>query len=260
MGVKENELFTLELPNLPSTAKKLRLVWIPPGTFTMGVLPEHLHEVNDFQGPFEVKISRGFWLGQFEVTQAQWTSVMGSNPSHFSNLGDDHPVENISWYQAMEFCLRLGELMHPDLPAQYQFSLPTEAQWEYVCRAGGTISYDDENALDGFSEVAWHQGNSENHTHPVGEKSPNTFEIYDMFGNVGEWCFDSPSDYPTTPVVDWINTGDGFVRNMRGGAYGTLPESVLSFCGARIWVSADERRPWFGMRLCLRSSANPNDV
>ncbi len=144
----------------------LELVWIPGGT--MGAQPITLS---------------GFWLGRYPITQAQWQAVMGDNPSYFR--GENRPVEQVPWGRAQEFCQILSER------TGQRFGLPSEAQWEYACRAGSTTPYPFGEDLWQLTEYAWFWDNSNGETHPVGEKRPNAWGLYDMLGNVAEWCADT---------------------------------------------------------------------
>ncbi|MBO5694650.1 MAG: SUMF1/EgtB/PvdO family nonheme iron enzyme, partial [Lentisphaeria bacterium] len=134
---------------------------------------------------------KDYYIGKYEVTQAQWQAVMGNNPSYFK--GADRPVENVNWYDAMRFCNKLNYLGLA--PRGYEFTLPTEAQWEYAARGGNEskgYKYSGSNDVD---EVAWYEKNSGGQTHPVGEKKPNELGLYDMSGNVCEWCLDADGPY-----------------------------------------------------------------
>ncbi len=176
----------------------MEMVWCPPGTFTMGSLNGDDAE----QPPHQVTLTKGFWMGKTEVSQAQWKSVMGHNPS--SPKGDDLPVQNVSWDDCQEFCKNTG------------LQLPTEAQWEYACRAGSTGAYAGTEKLD---EMGWYRHNSGNQEHPVGTKQPNAWGLYDMHGNVWEWCADWKGNYPTGAVVDPQGLSSGSSRVERGGCY-----------------------------------------
>jgi formylglycine-generating enzyme required for sulfatase activity len=223
--------FNLVLKRLSPANKKLMMQWIPPGKFLMGSPedePGRIHELFDQERQFEATISQGFWMGKYLITQAQWQAVMGNKlNSHFIDA----------------------------LPKGYGFTLPTEMIWEYSCRSGTQTIFYSGNTLADLSRVAWHKENSLGHTHPVGEKEPNNWDLYDMHGNVIEWCYDSPSDYPHPAATDWIGKGDGFVRSVRNGSYGTPPPDSFR-CASRGWVQPDVKRPWFGFRLCLRVATN----
>ena len=147
----------------------LEMALLPAGTFK--------------RGKCTVDVS-AFAIGVTEVSQAQWKKAMGSNPSAFQ--GDELPVENVTWEEAMAFCDFLNEKAGIRLPEGYRFSLPTEAQWEYACHAGRTGAF----GGDDMNQMAWFQANSNNTTHPVGITMPNDWGLYDMHGNVNEWCYD----------------------------------------------------------------------
>ncbi|MBR0239384.1 MAG: SUMF1/EgtB/PvdO family nonheme iron enzyme [Thermoguttaceae bacterium] len=161
--------------------------WCPRGTFMMGS-PTSEEGRYDNETQHQVTLTKGFWMMKTEVTQKQWKAVMGSNPSHFQ--GDDLPVEQVSWNNCQEFCKKCAQLGFP-------VQLPTEAQWEYACRAGTTGAY-----AGNLDDMAWYSSNSGSKTHPVGTKKPNAWGLYDMHGNVWEWCADWYDDYPSGSVTD----------------------------------------------------------
>jgi formylglycine-generating enzyme required for sulfatase activity len=255
MKIITGKSFSLPLKPLPNDVKPLNMVWISPGTFTMGFLenePDRMPEDVEI-GYFEATLSRGFWLGQYQVTQMQWQEVMKDNPSHYQPC-PDCPVENISWYQAMAFCAELNQIVGSILPSDYQFSLPTQAQWEYCCRAGTQTLYSTGNNPADLSRAAWHKENSEGHPHPVGEKMANPWGLYDMHGNVGEWCYDPmKSPYPRSPTVDWVGQADWGFRSLRGGGgWGTMSTDTSFRCSSRMYLEPEKRLPFVGFRLCLR--------
>lgn len=194
----------------------LELIWIEPGTFQLG----SAQGGGDERPVTQVTISRGFWLGRTEVTQAQWAAVMGSNPSNFK--GDDRPVEQVSWHEAMEFCRKLTERERAAgrLPDELAYTLPTEAQWEYACRAGTTGDYAGNlDAMAWYSSNSGDQTHSMGQTHSVGQKQANAWGLQDMHGNVWEWCLDWYGNYPGGSVTDPAGVPSGSGRVFRGGGW-----------------------------------------
>jgi formylglycine-generating enzyme required for sulfatase activity len=190
------------------------MVWIRPGTF---------NATFRFSGQPQTKmtISRDFGMSKYEVTQAQYKAVMGTNPSHFK--GDNNPVDRVSWNDAVAYCAKLTEKEKAAgrLPGGYEYRLPTEAEWEYACRAGATTAFsfgDDESQL---GEYAWYGSKDSNPSHfkahPVGEKKPNGWGLYDVHGNVSELCQDWYGLYPGGSVTDPQGAASGSYRVRRGG-------------------------------------------
>lgn len=164
--------------------------WCPPCTFAMGPFPAPPVA----GGAVQVILSRGFWMGKYLVTQSQYESVMGANPSGF--IGVSLPVESVTKLEADAFCAELTRIERAAgrLAPGWEYRLPTEAQWEYACRAGTSTAFswgDDERLIDDY---AWYAKNSGNRTHAVGQKKPNPWGVYDMHGNCIEWCRDAWSD------------------------------------------------------------------
>ena len=231
---------------LPESADSIGMEFklIPAGTFTMGDASGQ-----DDETPHEVTLTKPFKMGVHEVTQAQYEQVMGVNPSEYK--GANNPVEMVSWEDAVEFCRRLSEL-----PAEKEagnvYRLPTEAEWEYACRAGTTTMYsfgDDESDLRNY---AWYLRYSGGGTHPVGGKKPNAWGVYDMHGNVWEWCQDWYGDYPSGSVTDPSGAKSGETRVFRGGSWSMTPEHCRSATrfGGFPWY----RNGYFGFRVCLSPS------
>ncbi len=228
-------------PNVPSAgspaSKQNRIipdlgiecVYVQAGTFKMGSAESG---PNDEKPVHDVKISHGFWMVTCEINQAQWRTLMGTDPSQYK--GDELPVEMVSWHEVVEFCRKLTqrERKASSLPDGYVYRLPTEAEWEYAAR-GGTKSrnfiYPGSNDPE---EVAWHHPGSADETHPVGIKRPNELGLYDMAGNVWEWCLDwySPDYYANGPKADPLNidSGEKTYRVCRGGSWGLYPTHCRS--------------------------------
>ncbi len=190
----------------------INMVWIAPGSFQMG--DSTGHGGDDEKPVHEVRLATGYWLGESDVTQAQWQAVMGNNPSNFK--GGSLPVEHVSWYDAVAFCRKFtgSERARGHLPAGIEYRLPTEAQWEYACRAGTTGDY-----AGDLDAMAWYGSNSENTTHEVKTKSPNAWGLYDMHGNVWQWCSDWYGNYSSGSQVDPAGPDSGANRVFRGGAW-----------------------------------------
>jgi formylglycine-generating enzyme required for sulfatase activity len=244
-----------EIPDLG----KLRMRWIPAGTFTMGS-PETEPERDSDEVRRQVRISRPFWLGRTEVTQAQYAAIMGVNPSVFkptktgtvSTTGgtvDDLPVEYVSWEDAMLFCKKLNERERKAgrLPPGYAYTLPTDAEWEYACRAGTNTPFAGTGKLD---EMGWHWGNSGRATHPVAKKKSNKWGLFDMHGNVWEWCLDYSDTVTKGNATDPIGEVTGATHHfIRGGGYFDVPRK----CRAAFhdWNFSKDRYLNIGFRLAL---------
>jgi len=205
------------------TAGSSGFVWIQPGTFLMGS-PLGEEGRSDRELQHTVTLSQGFWLSDHEVTQSEYWSVMGSNPSFFT--GDlNRPVETVSWDDAVRYCQKLTEQARAAglITAQEAYRLPTEAEWEYAARAGTTGAWYGE-----LDAIAWWSGNSGGQTRPVKQKAPNAWGLYDMIGNVWEWCSDWYGAYPIGSVTDPIGPSSGTDRVDRGGGWGSGAERVRS--------------------------------
>jgi formylglycine-generating enzyme required for sulfatase activity len=224
----------------------LELIWVEPGTFTMGSSTDESQRTKA-EGPrMEVTLTRGFWLGKTEVTQGQYEKIAGKNPSAFKEVGEHAPVERVSWLDAMAFCKKLSdqERAAGRLPAGYAYALPTEAQWEYAYRAGTIGEYPEEpNAM------AWSEKNSGETTHPVGLRRPNKWGFFDMAGNVLEWTFDWYGDYRGEAVTDPRGPRRGYYRTARGGSWRT--ELRLCRSAARSGGSEGRMDYTLGFRLAL---------
>lgn len=219
---------------------------IPAGRFLMGS-PEDEPGRYGFEGPVrEVDVSQGFWLGETPVTQAFWRAVMGDNPSRFEN--HEHPVEQVSWADCEAFLVRLNALL-PGLDARF----PTEAEWEYACR-GGSSGTDwwkggpgSEDVDSTIGRVAWYRGNCDGGPRPVGLKEPNPLGLFDMLGNVYEWCGDWFGPYSPASVADPRGPDTGVIRVIRGGAWDTGPRYIRA--ARRFAQAPGDRVPNIGLRL-----------
>jgi formylglycine-generating enzyme required for sulfatase activity len=237
----------------------MKLVLIPKGTFMMGS-PETEEGRGVDETQHQVTISNDYYLGVTEVTQGQYEKVMGTNPSYFQKRvirksdSSMYPVEQVSWEDAVEFCKKLSDLPE-EKKAGRVYRLPTEAEWEYACRAGSKTAYIFGASATSLGDYAWFRGNSDQQTHPVGEKKPNAWGLYDMHGNVWEWCSDWLGDYPKGSVSDPSGPNKGSFRVDRGGNW---------FFGAALCRSAfrDGSDPSYrnngsGFRVALSSSGIP---
>jgi formylglycine-generating enzyme required for sulfatase activity len=260
----------------------MKLVLIPKGRFLMGSPGTETDRDKD-ELQHEVTISRDYYLGAYEVTQGQYEKVMGENPSYFQGAkvaGDstNHPVETVSWEDAVEFCRRLS-LLPEEKASGRGYRLPTEAEWEYACRAGSKAAYsfgDDNKKLKDYcwygdnsgrdfvnSKELWLQLGKDgraylksllangNRTHVVGEKKPNAWGLYDLHGNVWEWCQDWYGEYAAEPTADPTGPSKGSDRVRRGGGWG----NVAAFCrsASRLELDPTSRGNFLGFRLALSS-------
>ena len=189
---------------------------IPAGTFMMGS-PEEEEGRSSDEVLHRVTISKSFYMQTTQVTQGQWQAVMGDNPSDFTNCGENCPVENVSWDDTVKFIDKLNQA-----DGKNRYRLPTEAEWEYACRAGSNVAYCFGNDIWELDRFAWYDGNSGGETHPVGQLEPNAWGLYDMHGNVWEWCSDWYGNYPSGAVTDPAGSSTGSSRVYRGGGWFSL--------------------------------------
>ena len=218
------------------------MVYVSGGTFTMGATKEQGSDAYDVEKPTHSVTLSSFYLCKYEVTQALWCAVMGNNPSNFK--GNNLPVEMVSWDNCQTFISRLNNL------TGRKFRLPTEAEWEYAARGGNCsrgYKYSGSNTL---SDVAWYDGNSGSKTHPVGSKSPNELGLYDMSGNVWEWCSDWYGTYSSSAQTNPTGSSSGSGRVLRGGSWSSL---FAGHCRSsyRYYVAPDYCNYYFGLRLAL---------
>jgi formylglycine-generating enzyme required for sulfatase activity len=231
----------------------MRFVLIPAGTFTMGS-PNHEEARKRDEGQHQVTLTKGFYLSIVPVTQTQWQAVMNSNPSNVK--GADRPVEQVSWDDAVAFCRKVKEL------TGHECRLPTEAEWEYACRAGTTTAYSFGDRTKGCGVLgigaqdllgahAWYNENSGGQTHPVGRKKPNAWGLYDMHGNVWEWCLDwyDESYCGNLPRNDPLGAFEGLSRVIRGGGWSGPGADCRS--ARRNRLKPDRGDPNIGFRVAL---------
>ncbi len=231
-----------------------KMIKVEGGTFTMGATAEQGKDAYDNERPaHRVTLTDDYYIGQTEVTQALWTVVMGSNPSEFK--GDNLPVEQVSWYDCQTFIEKLNNLLSKELGGK-RFAFPTEAQWEFAARGGNKskgYTYAGSNNLD---DVAWYRDNSGGMTHPVAQKHPNELGLYDMSGNVWEWCKDWYVRYSSNAQTNPQGPAIGAWRVLRGVSWNFNAEDCrVSF---RDYFNPDPayqalglRLYFLGLRLCL---------
>jgi len=195
----------------PTNDLSIAMIYVQGGTFTMGCTQEQGDDCYDWEKPAHQVTLSSFYIGKYEVTQAEWKSVMATNPSNFK--GDNLPVENVSWNDVQEFIRKLNA------QTGKQYRLPTEAEWEYACRGGMQSAHYKYSGSNTAGNVAWYSENSSNTTHPVGTKSPNELGIYDMSGNVWEWCSDWYGNYSASDQMNPQGPSSGSNRVFRGGGW-----------------------------------------
>ena len=241
------EEIRVNIAGLPATAKPLDMVLIPAGTFMMGSDPfgDDPEKEDDELPQHQVTITNDIYVGKYEITQAQWYTVMGTAPSQFSRK-PNNPVECVSWYDCQRFLQELNSI----LSISQTFRLPTEAEWEYVCRAGTTSRFhwgEDLNETK-INDYAWYKSNSGYITHEVGLKLPNAWGLYDVSGNVWEWCQDwyGPwEDYdPLWDPVD-VDAEGGFDKVCRGGSYDGSFEELSLWARSADWPGEGNSRTGF---------------
>lgn len=257
-------------PRILTNSVNMTMVLIPKGDFVMGS-PKSEPDRRADEQLHKVILTKDYYLGCCEVTQAQYCKVMGVNPSHFQ--GDafasptttesaenkdfptaELPVETVKWNDAVEFCRRLSE--RPEEKAlKRTYRLPTEAEWEYACRAGSETSYSFGDNSNLLGEYAWYVENSNGTTHRVGSKKPNNWGLFDMHGNVDEFCADTTSFFDSSPLTDPLIELPGRAGIVRGGSW----ESIDFMCRSAVRVAADRERDQCsgtGFRVVLTPTTN----
>lgn len=206
-----DSIYTPKIKTFYANGVPFEMVEVRGGTFRMGATSEQGCDAYDWEKPVHSVTLSGYYIGKTEVTQALWKAVMGSNPSYFN--GDDLPVECVSWDDCQEFIRKLNSL------TGQHFRLPTEAEWEFACRGGNNSLGYKYSGSDNIDNVAWYDGNSGDKTHPVATKSANELGIYDMSGNVWEWCCDWYGDYTSGALTNPKGPESGSLRVPRGGSW-----------------------------------------
>lgn len=219
--------------------------WIPPGTFVMGS-PATEPDRDSDEVQHTVTLTQGLWMSDHEVTQSEYQLLMGSNPSRFKSA--DLPVDSVTWDEAVLYCQKLTEQDRAAgrITAQQAYRLPTEAEWEYAARAGTTGPRYGE-----LDAIAWYNANSGNQTHAVKQKSSNAWGLYDLIGNLWEYCSDWYGDYPAGSAIDPTGLVSGSKRVVRGGSWGNTPKDSRS--ANRDSVVSGPRYESVGFRLVLSS-------
>ena len=271
-GLMEHNIFValgdVTIENLSESDKAFcvrmakEMVRVPAGEFMMGALVDDGDAYDSEKPRHKVTLTRDFLMGKYLVTQALWDSVMDSNPSYFDFKGANRPVEQVSWFDVVEFCNKLSEKegLEPAYIINGQevtcnwsangYRLPTEAEWEYSARGGEYHKY---SGSDNVDEVAWYDDNSRDETHPVGLKRSNGVGLYDMSGNVWEWVWDVWGDYSSVSQTDPKGPDRGLYRVYRGGGWGN---SFRFACVSVRWSNSTSRRSdVLGFRL-VRTSPN----
>jgi formylglycine-generating enzyme required for sulfatase activity len=235
MKKKENSLSPV-LQNLINN-----MVRVEGGTFTMGATSEQGSDAHNGEKPAHQVMLSSFSIGKYEVTQEEWEVVMGSNPSNFK--GAKRPVEFVSWDDCQEFIRKLNVLTGK------RFRLPTEAEWEYAARGGNRSQGYKYAGGNNISSVAWYDGNAGRETHPVGQKQSNEMGLYDMAGNVWEWCQDWKGVYSSSPQTNPTGPSSASLRVYRGGSWG----NYARYCrvSIRYYFKPDYRSSYLGLRLAL---------
>lgn len=229
--------------NLSAELNKLinNMVYVSGGTFTMGGTNEQGSDAYDNEKPTHSVTLSSYYICKYEVTQALWRAVMGSNPSNF--IGDNLPVEQVSWDDCQTFINRLNSYTGRN------FRLPTEAEWEFAARGGNYNRHYKYSGSNYISDVAWYYENSSNRTHPIGTKKANELGLYDMSGNVWEWCSDWYGSYSSYSQSNPTGATSGYGRVLRGGGWFYGARYCRSSC--RSGYSPDSRYDYLGLRLVL---------
>lgn len=239
-GQQRDSVLRVDLPE----GQSIEMRWVEGGSFTMGSNDGRgVDKQYDYTRPEHLVTVGGFYIGRHEVTQGVWRAVMGENPSRFTG-NDSLPVEQVTWADAQRFVTLLSQM------TGHRFRLPTEAEWEYAARGGEALPYAgcDRNYL---VEYAWYCVNSENTTHPVGRLKPNALGLYDMCGNVAEWCSDWMEPYTDAPLTNPRGPKEGDSRILRGGHYNSTSPCCAVF--DRGWYVPTGKTEYYGLRVVMEA-------
>ena len=239
--IQENATYKLGAITVTVNGVSFNMMKVEAGTFNMGATSEQQDADSDEKPVHKVTLSRNYYIGKTEVTQALWKAVMGSNPSNFE--GDNKPVENVSWDDCQRFISRLNAA------TDMNFRLPTEAEWEFAARGGNKSKHYEYSGSNDLDDVAWYDGNSHSTTHDVATKQPNELGLYDMSGNVWEWCSDWYGDYSSNAQTDPAGPFSGSRRVYRGGSWYYGARYCRS--SGRHDITAGDRGNRLGLRLGL---------
>ena len=220
---------------------RYEMVKVGAGTFTMGATSEMQNPVDGEKPAHQVTLTNNYYMGKTEVTQALWKAVMGSNPSSFNDY--NKPVENVSWDDCKTFIKKLNQATGKN------FRLPTEAEWEFAARGGNNSRHYQYSGSNNIDDVAWYDQNSSNTTHDVATKSPNELGLYDMSGNVLEWCQDWYGNYSSSAQTNPTGPSSGSYRVCRGGSW--YYDAGYCRSSVRFFSSPDFRFSFIGLRLAL---------
>ena len=237
------------------------MVRIEPGEFVMGSPSDEEGRFLDKEEPqTAVTLTQSYWISKYEVTQEEFENVLGFNPSQYRIFDDPRlPVESVTWFDALDYCfeLTLQERNAGRLPEDFEYRLPTEAEWAYAARAGTTtrFSYGHDPGYQHLSDYAWYAGNSGLRPHPVGQKLPNPWGLYDMHGNVFEWCSDWFGQLPGGSGTDPQGPSEGIDRIIRGGYWDGSPPFCRS--ALRVHYPPRSRISYLGFRVVLAKTPEP---
>lgn len=250
--IERGKSFEIALSKLP-----LQMQWIEPGQFVMGCSGKNPHYIEGVNHELIVRFSQGFWVSRFPITVAQWRYVMRER-SGFRFWKANKPKVQISWFEAMNLCTRITSDYRDRLPQGTIFRLPTEAEWEY-CLKGSKKMSDTEAKYD-LGRIAWHSQNT-TFLKNVGMKEPTAWNLFDMQGNITEWCYDSAGYFrPIGTVTDYVSFYSDETRHVRGGAFVHNPSDFLFSECAGDNYSANSRIPWVGFRICLGQDYKPQQA